>query len=336
MPNKILTPSCSALTLVLGLALSTGPAYAGFQWVAPTDNAPYSPSGTNSYISSSPPVVRAPEKISPLVMPKKIEVPQQAVEAPPAAANSPTSLVFSPKEETKADLATATISMPAASGETASGAAVVQGFATQVPLTLALRQLLPIGYSFSISQGVDTNTYVSYKGGRPWDETLKEMLASVGLVDRKQGTVVTISLCELSASGAEPKSPASQMAPLSTAPARTTGAMNNLKPPAGGMPEISAINVLPADGWSADRGTTLRKVLTEWCKRAEVELKWLAEYDYPIEASAHFNGSFEDAVRNLLAGFDSAQPQPVGELHANPNASQKILVIQARGNSNSN
>jgi hypothetical protein len=100
--------------------------------------------------------------------------------------------------------------------------------------------------------------------------------------------------------------------------------------------EIPSVNVNSAEGWTAERGDTLRKVLIDWCRHAGVELQWLAEYDYPIEASAHFNGGFEDAVRNLLAGFDSARPQPIGELHTNPNAGQKVLVVQARGNSYSN
>jgi hypothetical protein len=90
------------------------------------------------------------------------------------------------------------------------------------------------------------------------------------------------------------------------------------------------------DGWTVQRGETLRKVLTAWCGKAGVELKWLAEYDYPVEASAHYNGGFEEAVRSLFAGFDGARPQPIGELHVNPRAGQDVLVVQARGNSYTN
>ena len=84
------------------------------------------------------------------------------------------------------------------------------------------------------------------------------------------------------------------------------------------------------------RGDTLHKVLSDWCQHSNVELQWQAEYDYPVEASAHFEGKFEDAVRGLLAGFDGARPQPVAELHANRGAGQRVLVVQARGNSYSN
>jgi hypothetical protein len=90
------------------------------------------------------------------------------------------------------------------------------------------------------------------------------------------------------------------------------------------------------DEWRAERGETLRKVLTDWCARANVELQWMTEYDYPIEGSSHFSSGFEDAVRGLLAGFDSARPQPIGELHDSATAGQKVLVVQGRGNNYTN
>jgi len=61
---------------------------------------------------------------------------------------------------------------------------------------------------------------------------------------------------------------------------------------------------------------------------------WSTEYDYPVQASASFSGSFEEAVRDLLSGFVDAKPQPFGRLHDNPSVGQRILVIQTRGNTN--
>jgi len=304
MPNKILSPSRSAATIVLGVALFAMPAYAGFQWVAPAESGA---SSANAYVPFSPPPLTS------------------AAESPRVSEPSERA-----KNEEKIDLSTATISKP--SSEAAQTGPAVQGFASQVPLTLALRQLLPIGYTFSVDKGVDMNTLVSYKGGRPWDETLKNTLAPVGLVYRKQGTVVTIGLAGGSEQAVEAlPPPPSSRAPVHV-PAKASGPMNILPPPV----TTPAVNIIPQGGWTAERGSTLHKVLTEWCARADVELKWMAEYDYPVEASARFNGGFEEAVRNLLAGFDGARPQPVGELHANSSAGQKVLVIQVRGNSYTN
>jgi Toxin co-regulated pilus biosynthesis protein Q len=87
------------------------------------------------------------------------------------------------------------------------------------------------------------------------------------------------------------------------------------------------------DTWTASRGDTLHKVLEDWSHRAGAEFEWSAEYDYPLQASVSFTGTYEEAVRSLLSGFEEAHPQPVAELHANPGAGQMVLVIQARGNS---
>jgi hypothetical protein len=216
-----------------------------------------------------------------------------------------------------------------------TGGDIVQGFASQIPLALALRQVLPVGYNFSIDQNVDMNTSVSYKGGKSWRETIHDMLASAGLTSREQGTTVSVSRAGLS-----------ELAPLaidnSPMPGQSVGFQE--PPSMGHLPnmmasirsDVPSYNVNPADGWTAEHGDTLHKVLSEWCRRANVELQWLAEYDYPVEASAHFSGSFEDAVRNLLAGFETARPQPIGELHSNPSAGQMVLVVSPRGNSYSN
>jgi hypothetical protein len=215
---------------------------------------------------------------------------------------------------------------------------VVQGFGAQIPLALALRQILPVGYNFTIDPSVSMDTLVSYQGGKSWRETLKDMLFPVGLAPHEQGSTVTVDRNVAAA-------PSTTITTPSPVPSVGTGldtislsGSSRAAPLASSRvtADVPSMNVGAADGWTADRGETLRKVLTNWCRRSGVELQWLAEYDYPMEASAHFSGGFEDAVRSLLAGFENAHPQPVAELHANSGAGQMLLVIQARGNSGSN
>ncbi|MFA4994431.1 MAG: TcpQ domain-containing protein [Bdellovibrionales bacterium] len=322
MPNKILPSSYGAATLILCLAFSAAPAHAGFQWVAPNEGTTYSPAVAESYAPTSSAAVKEPEVVSPLVISNDARADRTAAETPP--------LTILPKNEQKLDLSTATISLAPSSSESDPSAAVVQGFATQVPLALALRQLLPNGTSFSVDQNVSIDTLVSYKGGKPWEETLNAMLASEGLVGHKQGNVITVSRADIPGAAIERK----QTLPPA-ASSKTQSVMNMLAPVTSRAP-VPSVNILSPDGWAAEQGETLHKVLSGWCNRAGVELKWLAEYDYPIEGSAHFRGGFEDAVRNLLAGFDGARPQPIGALHTNPQARQKVLVIQTRGNSYTN
>jgi hypothetical protein len=111
--------------------------------------------------------------------------------------------------------------------------------------------------------------------------------------------------------------------------------------PVSPMMNVGNMNMRPSpsaptnQAWTAERGEHLRKILEGWCHRANVEFEWASEYDYPLEASFTLTGNFESAVRNLLTGFQGAHPQPVAELHSNPNLGQLVLVVQTRGNTNS-
>jgi len=320
MLKKIFLKSCVSV-LALGVVIVATPACAGFEWVPPSSGAAaYQPSVSGSpvaplslapsvVVSPAPPVATTmPEVISPVIIsgvPKPTSMPLEPV----------------PTAHAKIDFATATIGVPAS-----TGAEIVQGFASQVPLVLALRQVLPAGYVFSLDQDVDMDVLVSYKGGKSWHETLGDMLQPVGLVSHEQGMTVTVSRAPASAVAMPPRA----MKQSVEAPSL---AMTPVLAPVSHNEVLASSN---GGGWSVQRGETLRKVLTEWCQQAGIELQWLAEYDYPVEASAHFNGEFEEALRGLLAGFEAARPQPIAELHTNSRAGQSVLVVQARGNSYSN
>lgn len=84
--------------------------------------------------------------------------------------------------------------------------------------------------------------------------------------------------------------------------------------------------------WDAKAGQTLREVVTTWADRAGVEVNWQSEYDYPVQASLSYAGTFEEAVRTMLYGFKDATPQPIGRLHVNNQMGQQALLITTRGN----
>ena len=334
MLRRIFNKSCVSI-LALGVVVSAMPAYAGFEWVPSGAGATNPPTVSGAYVSApsvvsmTPSVATSmPEVVSPVVV-SGVSRPS-SIGAVPVAGRD------------RVDLATATIGVGAPITDD-----VVQGFAAQIPLVLALRQVLPAGYGFSLDQGVDMDALVSYKGGKSWRETLGAMLGSVGLVSHEQGMSVAISnassvgLSAGSAHSAVAAKSASDALPVVLQPT-----MSDVNVPVvdarGSLVVPSPLGVAPPgvdggdSGWAVMRGDTVRKALTEWCLRAGVELQWLAEYDYPVEASAHFSGGFEDALRGLLAGFESAHPQPIAELHSNPGAGQGVLVVQTRGNTYSN
>ncbi len=121
------------------------------------------------------------------------------------------------------------------------------------------------------------------------------------------GTVTTVAVSQPSAM------PLSSTANVTMLP-DTAGAM-------GGTLEI----------WKAKSGTMLHETLTDWTKRAGVTLRWDTEYDYPLQTAVSIDGDFEGAVRTLLRGFGSAQPQPVAKLYRGKDVPSVLLVTQ-RGN----
>ncbi len=69
----------------------------------------------------------------------------------------------------------------------------VQGFGRDLPLALALTQVIPSNYALAFETGVNPGASVSWEGGRPWNEVLNDMLGQVGLSADISGKVVRVS-----------------------------------------------------------------------------------------------------------------------------------------------
>jgi hypothetical protein len=343
--------------VVTGFSLIAVPAKAGFQWVAPAESAQPPVSATPNYPSMSneaPPPSLTPAPAVPVTQSAPISVTPLAgegseispivIEGTPMPSSSQPAPAMNQQNASLGSLP----SMPDTT---------VQGFANNVPLAVALREVLPPGYGFSIDQDVDLGTLVSFQGGRPWRDTLQSMLSPAGLEMREQNQMVAIGRVGsgrqgqmISSNGGEmaaspPPSTPQPLSPAVNPPQQqisvagphpawvqpTVKIPQPVAPPQVASSRLSSAGVV--DTWTATRGDTLHKTLQEWSRRAGTEFEWLAEYDYPLQASISYTGTYEDAVRSLLSGFEDAHPQPVAELHANPGAGQMVLVIQTRGNS---
>jgi len=67
------------------------------------------------------------------------------------------------------------------------------GFGRDLPLALALSQVVPDDYAFSFADKNAAGMIVSWQGGRPWNEVLDNMLGEQGLRASIQGKKVVIS-----------------------------------------------------------------------------------------------------------------------------------------------
>lgn len=56
------------------------------------------------------------------------------------------------------------------------------GFGRDLPLALALSQVVPPNYAYSFAEDDSAGMTVSWEGGKPWDQVLDDMLSSQGLM----------------------------------------------------------------------------------------------------------------------------------------------------------
>jgi hypothetical protein len=73
-----------------------------------------------------------------------------------------------------------------------SGFSEAVGFGRDLPLALALSQVVPPDYSFSFAQNVDAGATVSWEGGKSWDQVLQDMLTPLGMRAIISGNQVVI------------------------------------------------------------------------------------------------------------------------------------------------
>ena len=84
---------------------------------------------------------------------------------------------------------------PSAGAGYGSGAPVYKqavGFGRDLPLALALSQVIPAGFTHRYAPNVDAGEIVSWQGGAPWDQVLNQMLRPKGLMADISGNEVII------------------------------------------------------------------------------------------------------------------------------------------------
>lgn len=456
----------SALALtVAGIALfavaAPGSAKAGFEWVPPAkpmmapvqdDKAllPEMPALPRDFVetidmgaqtSALPPSVPA----SPLLQPAA-RVPSAPFAAPetisaPDVRPDPTGAapVFSPRltanRATANTVSAVPLNVPAVATLPSSAYEEAVGFGADIPLALAMRQIVPAQYGYVFSGGVDQGARIDWNGGRPWNEVLADAVRPHGLEIAVTGQTVRIfpqgqnPVPEMTAAAAAPmltgirttkgmtagepmrevyvrrnsssgpvvaermpgeQAVTTQNTPVVlTEPARKSkgksgfwshfglesketttirneekiisrqGAVQDAVPATAPAArelvaemhdsqiyesEINAplsLTSIPAervsqagnpymmDYWSAEQGDSLRNVLQNWSRNAGVELRWTAAADYPLPAPVRLQGSYTDALSQVLGAYDENGPRPLGRLHPNLPSGPSVLIIES-------
>jgi hypothetical protein len=83
--------------------------------------------------------------------------------------------------------------------------------------------------------------------------------------------------------------------------------------------------------WRAIGGSNLRDMLENWSRNANTRLIWTAGYDFPVKNSIIVQGSFEEAVLQVLEQYNQTGVRPVGRIYNDPEAGQRVLLIERIG-----
>jgi hypothetical protein len=141
------------------------------------------------YNSPAPVMVQQPA-VNQQSMPAPASMPVQntplQIQAYPAQATTTTPPVWGKGIEEQPQAAQPLPQMPAQPyyampQQTAANYPQAVGFGNDIPLALALRQIVPANYAFAFAQSINPGIRVSWNGGKPWDQVLNEMVSPLGM-----------------------------------------------------------------------------------------------------------------------------------------------------------
>jgi hypothetical protein len=328
---------CFLLSFVALLSVGiSSSAFAGFQWVAPPK--PVVENATDEFVPAPSELTAMPmQDVGSELLPEPMD--GQAVPMPIAMQSAPASDQMSAMMD---------VMPPAPTMEQKSPYAVIAGFGRDIPMVMALGQIVPPEYSYSFGTGVNQGIKITWNGGKPWDAVLANALMPAGYeaVIRNRHIAIQKSSGNLSAppmmSASAPEAAAQPMQ-LSDAPAPefvspqagTEGAMfvaPHAVPPTMPMPQDVAATGDVSDFWHADQGESLRTVVDTWSKDQNIQVIWQAEGDYVLPKTIHSDGTYQEALAAALESFNNTLPRPVGELHVGQDGAPPTLVVTTYSN----
>lgn len=350
MPFSFTLKNSAYMAVVLGgLTLTALPvtAHAGFEWTPPPAQQPVappqSPEASQAAIPSGP-LTPEPDAVTPAPVTNVDTAPVSApaTTKPPVVATPAT---MAP-ETTPVATPVATPTVPSES-DNATDNATIEGFGKDIPLALALRDIVPSSYAYVFTTNDIAGTKISWRGGKPWQTVLQTALAAKNLQARVTAHIVEIGVITSSVPPIEAKPQLSvqdqQLVPTAPTPLVNSNtpvadiAQQDLPPvpvssstssgPTPTAPALPVVDLTSVSNWHAKSGTTLRDTLDLWSKMAHVELVWSTTYDYPVNNAFSFKGTFSQAVDSLLASYNQETSPPKGRLHPNLPNGPSVLII---------
>jgi hypothetical protein len=293
------------------LAVTGGP-----NFVVPTDGRASAP------VAITPPVMKEPVE-APVVVAPKSDVTWNDNTAPSLP---PADTAAMAMEKAEKGIAVEPLSPAAAPADMASASApitsskvtyaVIDGFGDQLPLQLALDQVVPRDYKVVYEARPEPGMMVSWSGGRPWNDVVSDMLYTKGLralISDKTVTVVKVVMPDA-------------VAPA-TVPVVTKKAAPVVKDAVSKTVISSGFDANKVEIFSARPGDDVQAVLGKWSDQAKVQLYWQANRHYTLKQAVGFNTTYTKAVQMLLDTFGSDTDRPVATLHPNLPEGPAVLTV---------
>lgn len=193
----------------------------------------------------------------------------------------------------------------------------LQGWADEIPLSLALEQVVPSGWRVE-TKGVDTAKVVSWKGGRSWHAIVGDLAygnrfdARIDWVDQVVSLGPVGSLAPSVAGSAAPVR--KEAGPVEAAPRAVAVAPVVAAAPVEVKPVVTLPPAPPPVAvWTLDPSMTLKENVEAWAKKAGWNRVVWEGADYPVVAAATFTGDFtspEGPLAKLIAAYDKSE-QPL-------------------------
>jgi hypothetical protein len=191
----------------------------------------------------------------------------------------------------------------------------IEGFGTDIPLSLALGQIVPRGLAVTISDDVRKDMKVSWHGSGDWRSVLRQLAKANHLTVNFVGQSVLIGAQTATRQAPSPAAPSVAAGPVDLHPAQPAARAPGLRPFA--TAPATPVSTAPsgANGvWHAAQGETLDQVLSDWAEISGWTVVFNSQMIYDMQASADFHGDFLQAASALVQSIQ-AKPQPLATFY---------------------
>ena len=210
---------------------------------------------------------------------------------------------------------------------------MAQGFGNDVPLALALRQIVPADFGYAVQNNANLGLRVDWSGNKPWDEVLN---AAINKYDLE--AVVIEKTVLIKKVGAPIEAPKPKTAPTVEKTTEIEQKSEMMREDEKITQKTSSASHKPTSltkvsQWKAEEGDELYPVMVQWCNAAGVKLLWNAKEKYEISEDVEVNGNFEKAVQKILMTFKGQEQRPVGMFKSNDPKGKAVLSVSDSSNS---